>query len=187
MNDRPPWRPGWTCLLAALTSAVILMHVRASPVGRVARADVEVAGVQTALPELPELEQQLFERTNAARLENNLPTLTEDPETLALARWRASALVSLHWREISHYDAAGQPVLPAMLLNAGVPYRVAGENLVWIEVPEGDVSERAAGVLLASPPHRAAILDQRFDQLAVGAAFGDGGRALFVQLFRTVD
>ena len=91
--------------------------MRASPVDRVARADVEVAGLQTLphLPALSELEQQLFERTNAARLENNLPTLTEDPETLALARWRATVLVGMHWREISHYDAAGQAVLPHLL------------------------------------------------------------------------
>ncbi|MBA2448131.1 MAG: hypothetical protein H0V51_08905, partial [Chloroflexi bacterium] len=101
---------------------------------------------------------------------------------LGLARARAAA--QLGQDALSHYDAAGQPVIAGLLAEGGVEYRLAGENLARWVVADPAGPERVQRALMDSPSHRKNILEPSFDWLAVGAATDASGRIAFAQIFR---
>ncbi len=138
-------------------------------------------GPASALLATP-LELALFELANADRLRNGFPLVQADPTMLGLARARAAA--QLGQDALSHYDAAGQPVIAGLLAGGGVEYRLAGENLARWVVADPAGPERVQRALMDSPSHRKNILEPSFDWLAVGAATDASGRIAFAQIFR---
>ena len=66
---------------------------------------------------------------------------------------------------------------------AGYCYELAGENIGW----DTDADDAAAAAIhemfLASPEHRANILEARWDAMAVGAFKAPDGRKMWTVLF----
>lgn len=128
------------------------------------------------------VELALLELVNADRSRNGLPLAQPDPAMLALARARAAA--QLGQDALSHYNATGQPIVASLLAEAGVEYRLAGENLARWVVTDPAGPERVQHALMGSPSHRKNVLEPSFDRLAVGAATDASGRIAFAQIFR---
>lgn len=110
-------------------------------------------------------EQRMLELTNYDRQMNHFPALVADPQTLDIARQRASQQQGLAMPV--HYDNNGLLVFLQMLQQAQIPYYAgAGENLARsypIKPPE-DIEQ----AFLNSPDHRANIMDPRWTKMAVG-------------------
>ena len=129
-------------------------------------------------------ESALFALTNADRTAGGLAPVRLDTQVLAIARERAAEQLPLV--QISHFDADGNLVFEQLLLQSGVTYRLAGENLARVTGPEASAAELAEQGLMGSQSHRDVILEPSFDYLAVGAAVDSVGRVVFVQIFRAV-
>jgi uncharacterized protein YkwD len=93
---------------------------------------------------------------NAARIEAQLPQLTEDPALSQRAQQRAQWMCDT--RQFTHDGM--------MAAFEGSPYRWKGENLA-----QGHRDPRAVhGQLMNSPGHRANILKKQFDSVGIGHA-----------------
>ncbi len=128
----------------------------------------------------PEL--ALLDETNRDRAAVGLGRLVTDPELVALARARAGAQVARP--ALSHLDDGGALAFLSLIQRAGLRHQVAGENLVRRPGPIATAPARAERALMASPTHRANILEPRYGRLAIGMADDRDGRVIFAQLFR---
>lgn len=130
------------------------------------------------------LELALVELVNADRAEQGLDPVTFDASLLSLARARATAQAQL--AHLSHTDDSGRLAFAGLLAEARLDFRLAGENLARLVGPGSTAADRAERALMASPSHRANILEARFNHVAVGSATDANGRIIFVQIFRAV-
>ena len=126
------------------------------------------------LADRPDSARELFEKLNLARIE----------EGVAAVAWSAALadVAGGHGREMyedgyfSHLSPINGSV-DGRLEAEGIPFRLVGENLA--------LSPTVAGVhegLLASPSHRATMLDPRFTRVGVSALEGPLG-LMVVQVF----
>src|SRR4051812_227188 len=90
-------------------------------------ADARELPGDLAVGHLVTVEQTLLDLTNADRAANGLPALDFDPETLVIARARASE--QLGPNNLSHYDEHGLLAFVVLLDEAKLHYGLAGENL----------------------------------------------------------
>lgn len=127
-------------------------------------------------------EMALLAETNRDRVAAGLAGLVPDPDLIPLARTRAADQVPLP--TLSHLNSGGALAFLSLIQRAGLPHAVVGENLVRLPGPVATAPPRAERALMASPTHRANILDRRYGRLAVGMATGGAGRVIFAQLFR---
>ncbi|CAB1127813.1 CAP domain-containing protein [Candidatus Hydrogenisulfobacillus filiaventi] len=111
--------------------------------------------------------------TDQDRLRHGLPALTADPELMRLAQERATAMAQDGY--FSHDSPVyGWPL--QMEWQAGLRAREMGaENIA----EEGNVAE-ANAAFMASPPHRANILDPGETRIGVGVALLPGGNGVAV-------
>ena len=144
------------------------------------QARPEVVAAPPATMVAPEL--ALIDETNRDRIAAGLGRLVADPELVPLARARAGAQVARP--ALSHLDDGGALAFLSLIQRAGLRHQVAGENLVRLPGPVGTAPPRAERALMASPTHRANILDPRYGRLAIGMADDRDGRVIFAQLFR---
>ena len=107
----------------------------------------------------------LVDMANADRAALGLGTLVSDPLLTAAAQAKATDMAQKSY--FAHYDAAGKAPWDWMR-EAGYHYAHAGENLAIQFSESGDV-QRA---WLASPSHRANLLDERFTQVGIATAEG---------------
>lgn len=121
-------------------------------------------------------ERALVELLNAARRASGLPALAVDPTVAALARERADDMATR--RYFSHTTPEGQTIL-SLLPAWGVPFRYAGETLQRNNFTADQTVAEAARSLLASPAHRAILLDRRFSRAGAGHAV-DGALHYYV-------
>lgn len=128
------------------------------------------------------LELELLARVNADRAAHGVPPVALDPDTLGVARARAADQVALP--RLSHYDASGALVFERLLTEARVGYTMIGENLARLTGAGAAAAERAEAALMASPSHRANILNPRYTRLAVGATTSETGQLVLAQIFR---
>jgi uncharacterized protein YkwD len=119
------------------------------------------------LAQLSAEEAELAALLNAARRENGLPALAIEPTVAALARERADDMATRHY--FSHTTPEGETIL-SLLPAWGVPFRYAGETLQRNNFAGDQTVAEAARALLASPPHRAILLDRRFSRVGLGHA-----------------
>jgi uncharacterized protein YkwD len=116
-------------------------------------------------------ETELAEQINAARREAGLPELAIESAVAALARERADDMATR--RYFGHTTPEGETIL-SLLPARGIDFRYAGETLQRNNYPADQTVAEAARSLLASPAHRAILLDGRFTHLGLGhAADGD--------------
>lgn len=105
-------------------------------------------------------ESQMLTLTNAIRLSQGLSPLKENDGLRAAARAHAKDMLAKGY--FSHLE--GTDNNPSTRISqAGVPALAVGENLAL--APSVDIAE--AG-LLASPPHRANILNKQYNAVGIG-------------------
>jgi uncharacterized protein YkwD len=157
----------------------------AAGAGHTAPTHETTAATETARESL---EAALFARVNADRAEHGLPPVAADAAMHETARFRAAAQVEPSRQALSHDDALGPLAFRRLLVEAGVPFSLAGENLARPRVAPGagaaQLAAEAERALMASATHRENILEPRFDRLAVGAAQVTDGQVVFAQIFR---
>jgi len=127
-------------------------------------------------------EQALLVLTNADRVDNGLPPLDFDPDTLLIARQRAASQINAP--ALTHYNAAGDLAFVDLLADAKVPYQLAGENLARAYDDDPAVTQRVELALMNSPLHRKNILEHVFNKVAIGAATDGNGQITFAEVYR---
>lgn len=128
-----------------------------------------------AAMETPSDAQQAAAIVNQARQQKGLAPLTPDPTLARLALLKAQDMAERGY--FGHQSPTyGSPF--DMLRSAGISYRYAGENLAGAP----DV-ETAHNNLMASPGHRANILNPNYTRVGIGVVEGGPYGKIFVQLF----
>ncbi len=121
----------------------------------------------------------LFDVMNTARLEHGLQMLGHSSALDGVALVRANDLAKKGY--FDHISPTGQSAFTE--LNAmAVRYRIAGENLARNNYLEGRTVQAAFDALMASPGHRANILEERFGLVGV-AVVRNGQMWLYVTVF----
>ncbi|WP_231133389.1 CAP domain-containing protein [Capillibacterium thermochitinicola] len=121
------------------------------------------------------MEQKMVSLVNQERIKAGLQELKVDNTLVQLARMKSQDMIDKNY--FGHTSPTyGSPF--DMMKNAGVKYYTAGENLAGA----GSV-ESAHASLMASPGHRANILNSRFNHFGVGIAVGGPYGNMFTQLF----
>jgi uncharacterized protein YkwD len=80
----------------------------------------------------------------------------------------------------AHFGPDGQSAF-ALLVEAGMRYSAAGENLA--KVSSKNSVEVAVSALMASPSHRDAILNARYTFAGIGMEMNDAGSVIFTTVF----
>lgn len=122
---------------------------------------------------------ELFDLLNSARLDEGLPVLRRNAELEKVALVRAENLVANGY--FDHYAPDGESAF-SELAARGIRYRLAGENLAQNNYPDARTVQAAFDGLIASPGHRANILETRFTQAGV-AAVRSGKLWVYVMVF----
>jgi uncharacterized protein YkwD len=118
----------------------------------------------------------MLELLNATRSQQGLPRLSLDPQLQAAARDHSQ---DMYRRAYFSHLTPDQKTPFDRIRGAGVRYVTAGENIAF----SPDVEKAEAG-LLASPEHRANILNPDFKRVGIGIYRGVGGyEEMFTQDF----
>lgn len=122
-----------------------------------------------------QLEEEMLEYLNEARLEAGLNPLELAPQLVEIARLKSQDMITNNY--FSHTSPTyGTPF--AMLESFGVTYRVAGENLAGHYSVSG-----AYEALMNSSGHRANILNGDFTHVGIGIVEGGPYSMMITQLF----
>jgi len=128
---------------------------------------------------LPAKANSLLESMNAARVAEGLAPLAADSTLSAVALSRAQDLVENGY--FAHYGPDGGSAF-SELAARGVHYALAGENLARNNYVESQTVAAAFEGLMASPGHRANILEPKFTKVGVVAVL-DGRMWVYVTVF----
>ena len=130
-------------------------------------------------PQLKEgFEFQLFDLTNAARVEHGLSVLTWDDQVKMTARDHSADMAVNHY--FNHTNLEGLSPFDRMEED-NITFRAAGENLA-----AGQMSSIFAHEgLMNSTGHRENILQTQFESLGVGVAFDSESKPYFTENFLT--
>lgn len=161
---------------AFLAALVALVPLGASAVGASEGECIQLAFVARQAPRIQTDEARaLFGDVNAFRAQHGLPVLSEDQRLSRFALQVAEQMAARHY--FGHTDPAGI-TFQDRLKAAGVPYRVAAENMAF------DQDEpHANAALLASPGHLANIVDPRPRRLGTAVVAAGDGQVFFVEEF----
>ena len=118
-------------------------------------------------------ESTLWQLMNGARSNNGMAPVQQHGTLVSLARWRSSDMLAKDY--FSHTIAGCGCLVYAYYDSNGLSYQWAGENIGW-NSGRGDAESpvRVHEQFMASPGHRANVLDPRFTHGGVGAAAADG-------------
>ncbi|MEK4907578.1 CAP domain-containing protein [Niallia sp. FSL M8-0099] len=123
-------------------------------------------------------EYQLFDLTNASRVNNHLKPLTWDEAVRDTARKHSLDMAENNY--FSHTNLEGESPFDRML-NDGIRYTIAGENLAYGQ----NSSIFAHEGLMNSMGHRENILQKDFASLGVGVAFNNKSQPYYTENFVT--
>ncbi|MCM3567654.1 CAP domain-containing protein [Neobacillus mesonae] len=130
-----------------------------------------------ASPQLKEgFEYQLFDLTNAARVEHKLPFLTWDEHVKETARKHSTDMAVNHY--FDHTNLKGQSPFDRMKEDHIIFY-LAGENLAYGQLSSIFAHEG----LMNSLGHRENILRKGYKYLGVGVAFNDKAQPYYTENF----
>jgi uncharacterized protein YkwD len=128
----------------------------------------------------PTLERDLLALTNTDRTSNGLPALAADARMMEIARERSEDMVARSY--FSHdIPPDGRKVFD-LLLDRGVDYETAGENIAQNNAGRDGTVQFAQQGFMESPGHRANILRGAFTTFGIGAVPG-GGRYTYTVVF----
>jgi uncharacterized protein YkwD len=131
----------------------------------------------TVSPELKEgFEYQLFDLTNASRINHQLPILTWDEHVRKTARKHSSDMAINNY--FNHTNLEGESPFDR-LQEDEVTFHTAGENLAYGQFSSIFAHEG----LMNSIGHRKNILQRDFEYLGVGVAFNQASHPYFTQNF----
>jgi uncharacterized protein YkwD/outer membrane protein assembly factor BamE (lipoprotein component of BamABCDE complex) len=131
----------------------------------------------TVSPELKEgFEFQLFDLTNASRVNHQLPILTWDEHVRKTARKHSSDMAINNY--FNHTNLEGESPFDR-LQEDEVTFHAAGENLAYGQFSSIFAHEG----LMNSMGHRKNILQRDFEYLGVGVAFNQASHPYFTQNF----
>lgn len=121
-------------------------------------------------------EYLLFELTNSARIQRDLPLLQWDEQTKLTARKHSEDMADNQY--FSHTNLAGQSPFDRMKED-GIAFYVAGENLAYGQYSSIFAHEG----LMNSIGHRENIVKPEFGFLGIGAAFNAGNQPYYTANF----
>ena len=127
----------------------------------------------------PTKAQALLDLMNASRTREKLSPLERDAALDEVALVRARSLVTNGY--FDHYSPDGESAFSELAVR-GIRYRLAGENLARNNYPEARTVSAAFEGLMASPGHRANILEERFSSVGV-VAVQSGRMWIYVMVF----
>ena len=117
-------------------------------------------------------EATLWQLLNGSRENNGRAPLQPHEVLVSLARWRSSDMLANDY--FSHTIAGCGCLVYAYYDQNGLAYDWAGENIGWNSgLDDSDSPVSVHEQFMASPGHRANVLDPRFTHGAVGAAAAD--------------
>lgn len=134
-----------------------------------------MAGVTLTAPEA-----DFIRRLNGERAAVGLPALAVDANLVAIARLRSSDMAARGY--FSHTSPDGQTAF-TLLDQSGIPYSWAGENLARNNYPPAETVTVAVRDLMASPSHRANILNSHYTRVGVGYTEDSDGMHYYTIVF----
>ena len=118
-------------------------------------------------------ESTLWQLMNGSRSNNGMAPVQQHGTLVSLARWRSSDMLAKNY--FSHTIAGCGCLVYVYYDSNGLSYQWAGENIGWNSGLDDSYSPvRVHEKFMASPGHRANVLDPRFTHGGVGAAAADG-------------
>lgn len=128
-------------------------------------------------PELKEgFEYQLFDLTNAARVNHGLSVLDWDESVRETARGHSKDMAENNY--FNHTNLEGQSPFDRMTED-GIAFSMAGENLAMGQLSSIFAHEG----LMNSPGHRENILQKGYERLGVGVAFNERSQPYYTENF----
>ena len=121
-------------------------------------------------------EYQLFDLTNAARVQHQLPVLTWDQHVQSTARKHSTDMAVNHY--FDHTNLKGQSPFDRMAADH-IVFHLAGENLAYGQFSSIFAHEG----LMNSLGHRENILRQGYTYLGVGVAFNNESQPYYTENF----
>ncbi|WP_160722916.1 CAP domain-containing protein [Bacillus sp. USDA818B3_A] len=121
-------------------------------------------------------EYQLFDLTNAARVEHQLPALTWDEHVQVTARKHSTDMADNNY--FNHTNLKGQSPFDRMAAD-DIVYQLAGENLAYGQLSSIFAHEG----LMNSLGHRENILREGYEYLGVGVAFNGQSQPYYTENF----
>jgi uncharacterized protein YkwD len=119
---------------------------------------------------LAEAESFLLNSINEQRAAAGLKPVELDGATVALARDRSNDMATRNY--FSHTTPEGEKFL-GMLSQRGIGYKYAGEILARNNYPDAQAPGTAMTTYLNSAPHKAILMDGRYNLVGVGYARSD--------------
>jgi uncharacterized protein YkwD len=133
-------------------------------------------GTRVATP----IEARLFELFNVGRREAGLAPVTLDP---VLVRFALSRSIDMAGRDYySHITPEGLDFVDLLRIDK-IPFRFTGEVLAKNNWRASEAADRTYAGLMGSPPHRAIILDPRFNLVGIGEANDTKGYRMITGIF----
>lgn len=139
----------------------------------VAAALALVAIPSTASAQTDRVDLAITGAVNAIRAQHGLGPLTFDLRLAAAAQGHSGAMA--RHNILSH---AGMTTR----VHRAHAARVMGETLAWMPRRTRNLAARVVAAWMASPPHRAALLDRRFDRIGVGRQASRNGTFVTAEL-----
>jgi len=129
----------------------------------------------------PYTTKEIVAEVNSARIEERIGSLTVNSALTLAAQTKANHMVANNY--FSHWSPDGSTPWD-FIENAGYDYQKAGENLAIRFV----TTEKMVSSWLASPTHRANIMNANYKETGIGIAYGEiNGKKgwVVVQMFGT--
>lgn len=123
-------------------------------------------------------EQAILDLTNEARAKEKLPPLKPNATLFEAARAHSANMAKLG--ELNHVLEGKNP--QDRITEAGYRAGYSGENIAFTGGRRPSPKE-AVKMWLNSPPHRANILSDKFDEIGIGIARAAGGQVYYTQVF----
>ncbi len=167
--------PARAAAVATLAAALLSIAVTAAPAA--AQDDAGTPQPQAA-PAPAQVEDAVLAEMNRVRESRGRRALRSHPALRRPAR--AHSRYQLRIGQLTH-EGPGGTEFWTRLEAAGFPdNRWLGENVAMMSGCEADTAKRTVAMWMASPPHRANLLNPRFRWAGAGVAIGAGCSATYV-------
>ena len=143
------------------------------------RSEVRSAAKVSVNVEVLATERRAFELMNAERQVAGLPMLVWSNEAAALARMHAESMAASKF--FSHKGPDGETV-DGRAAHLGIKWRAIGENIATMKGYD-DPATKAVSTWMQSASHKQNILNNVYDQSAIGFAIASDGTVYFAQVF----
>ncbi|MGD9570849.1 MAG: CAP domain-containing protein [Thermoleophilia bacterium] len=167
--------PARAAAVAALATVLSVVAVAAAPAAAQDEGDTPQP---QAAPAPAQMEAALLAEMNRVREARDRRALRPHPALRAPAR--AHSRYQLRIGQLTH-EGRGGTAFWERLAAAGFPRnRWLGENVAMMSGCEAGTARRTVAMWMASPPHRANLLNPRFRWAGAGVAIGAGCSATYV-------